>query len=486
MIKLILSLGLVPFLITAAGRIDSFWRAFRSVHGGLFWLCTAWTFMFIGQAQYLPHTTRTVEDVGNLDAGHFWQITFMALAAVILLLLYLNMRISVKILRLPMIGLLIYGFEGLATAGYSPAPELSVYKSAQLLLDFLMLVCASAYIINSGRRELLLNLTYFWLAIIVAGAAIGGILFPEAAFTTTGGVFGGFMKGLFPYVHGNELGLLAAIVMLVGLSRIYEDVTFRERIFWASHVTLGFSVLFFAQARTSLATSSVGLLLMSLLNPRLRWLGAILFILITGSLVIYWLSAAGFGVEDVVKDYLRRGATDEQLETLSGRLVLWQIGWEMFKDSPILGHGMDAGVRVGGTAYGLIKGTNMHSAHMQVLVNSGIVGYLAWALLIFGIAWRVVIPTLRYHIPVRTFEDRRSLEVCVVLMIMLGRSLLGQVLVTHQFTTMILFSMYIYTLVPRVNVLQTAGESKLDKLCISPSNDRILSRKRTLTNHRYR
>lgn len=108
----------------------------------------------------------------------------------------------------------------------------------------------------------------------------------------------------------------------------------------------------------------------------------------------------------------------------------------MLDDKPILGHGYDAGVRYGAKKYG-IEGTHMHNAHFQILANSGILGYVPWLLMVAVVSWRMARRLMRDHWPATTGEDRFFVEMFAVLLLILLRTITGQVLVTHQWSLML-------------------------------------------------
>jgi len=113
---------------------------------------------------------------------------------------------------------------------------------------------------------------------------------------------------------------------------------------------------------------------------------------------------------EVAQEYSARGLSEKQLETMTGRTVLWKAGIAMFLDSPILDTVTDAGVKMGGMAFGIQKGSHMHNSHLQILVNNGIVGYLAWFAMVASVTWMMFIRLFCLHWPLRLESDRFHAE----------------------------------------------------------------------------
>ena len=174
----------------------------------------------------------------------------------------------------------------------------------------------------------------------------------------------------------------------------------------------------------------------------MRWMSYVMVACTAMVLSYYWLSGSRLGIEDDVTAYLRRGVSDEHLKTLSGRTEIWMAGWEMFKDSPFIGHGYASGVRYEGDEYGLRVGTNMHSSHVQVLANLGAAGYIFWFIFVFGAS--VAVYRNHKHSNLMKVNDPLAVEALLVVFVIVFRSFLGHVLVTHQLNMMIFLAVYAY------------------------------------------
>jgi O-antigen ligase len=86
-----------------------------------------------------------------------------------------------------------------------------------------------------------------------------------------------------------------------------------------------------------------------------------------------------------IYEFLRRGQTEQELTTLTGRTKFWEASLEAVRENPITGYGAYAGGRfVAGDSLTSDDGpTTVHSLWVEGLVDTGVVGLL---LLLVGLA----------------------------------------------------------------------------------------------------
>lgn len=448
MINTILIIGVLPFLLTLAMNSPYFIRQIKNTPRPIIMLCTAWFAMFVGQAQILGHEQEAVS-VGSLSSGAIYQLAWMAFAVVILCFLSLGSTINKRAMNLPLIALLIYSFLGIAGSLNSVAPQLAAYKAGQVVIDAVLSIIALSYIIKHSKPRVLVELSYFLLLILVASASLGGLLVPELAFkelgftSGDGGAFGGFLRGVYPTMAANELGLMSGIIVVISIRRFFEQDKINIRLFWLSAALLGGSVALLAQSRTSLASSLLAIFIMSLTIKKMRKFMALFIVFIVMILASSIIQRSDVLLVDDVAEYARRGSTDEQLKNLSGRTYLFKSGLVMAADSPFFGYGFETGARFAGEPYGIAKGSNMHNAHMQVIVDSGYLGYITWLFFLLPSVWLVWAGF--WKIRRRIYEEvtRYHLECSLVIFVIFFRSFFGHVLVSHQQNLMIFLAIII-------------------------------------------
>jgi len=462
MLNIVLIFEVALFSIAGIAVLPHLFKYWRSLDRNEKVLTYAWSAMIFGQNQIFAHAD-IVQGVSSIDAGAIYQLTWMLVAGLISLPIFLSARIPSSVWRLPVVALTVYVFCALGSAGLSIAPAFTIYRASQVAIDLALLLVAYSTLKKSGKPDHLIIVSVFWLVILLLSVLLGALIVPDEAFFTNEGALGESLRGVVPNIHPNELGLMAAIGIVVGIVRgLGGAARGWRRVFWFSVALISGTILFLAQARTSLGSSLIALFAVGFMVRRLRWLA---YVMVGVGIFVgayYMFNGGKLGVEDEIVTYARRGSSDKNLETLSGRTVLWQIGWEMFKDSPVLGHGFETGVRNEGVKYGLALGTNMHSAYLQVLVDTGALGSIAWLIYVFGMS----AITYKYYRYVKKSDEPThmfAVEILLVVFVILFRSFLGHVLVSHQMNLTIFLSIYLYT------VLQLEGASHRQRFSVPNS-----------------
>lgn len=100
----------------------------------------------------------------------------------------------------------------------------------------------------------------------------------------------------------------------------------------------------------------------------------------------------------------RNYAHGEQTDITSGRISIWKIGLDAFKDSPVLGIGyrsIDDAMKsqLSENGYSNSGAGGMHNVYITVLVSSGIVGFLLFAVLIVFLLLKVLKIYLNKQMP---------------------------------------------------------------------------------------
>jgi O-antigen ligase len=98
------------------------------------------------------------------------------------------------------------------------------------------------------------------------------------------------------------------------------------------------------------------------------------FLAICGSLV----GVVALFYSQTIVEFLRRGQSDQELMTLTGRTDFWKSSLDVVRESPLTGYGAYAGGRsvVHGPVTSADGPTTVHSLWIEVLVDTGIVGLL--------------------------------------------------------------------------------------------------------------
>jgi O-antigen ligase len=69
------------------------------------------------------------------------------------------------------------------------------------------------------------------------------------------------------------------------------------------------------------------------------------------------------------------------------REVIWQIGFDGFKDQPFIGRGVDSFTRMSNNAH---MDLEAHNTYISILVEYGIIGFVLYLSLVFGILFSIL------------------------------------------------------------------------------------------------
>jgi O-antigen ligase len=124
--------------------------------------------------------------------------------------------------------------------------------------------------------------------------------------------------------------------------------------------------------------------------------------------------------ESTAVQYISRGQTADQIKGVSGRAELWEIIWEEYWKSPLIGHGYFVTSEAGEfRAWYMTANFTAHNIYLQILASTGLIGFLLFAAAMVSLAtafWSL----LRF--------DRLARQVAVMLILIaiwyLGWSLL--------------------------------------------------------------
>jgi O-antigen ligase len=456
-ITILVSIPAVVFLFTALLNVDHGARSIRRLRSGSKWIGLAWVLMLCGPALWSSHE-RAVVGVGSLDRAAVIQILSVSISGVIALSVLGSRQTYGSSIPLAVGYMLLYVFAAIASSAYSMLPMLCIYKALILFVDALLVLAAIRTVRDSEKARLLVDVGYFILAAFVGGAAIGALADPASAFKSIGGIFGVILQGTMPYMNANELGFISAVTFCVGIRRTFEKSSVRLRLLWASMAVMALIVLVLSQSRTAVIGVSVALSVLGSGDRRFR---PMLVMPVLGVAILIsheFIAGHSFRLEDTFLEYMKRGQSDESFETMSGRTTSWRRGWDMFLDSPLVGHGYEVGVRYVGAAFGIGTGSHMHNAHMQVLVNTGILGYLAWAGMVLAVVWPLQRAN-RIKVPGSRAESRRfNLELVAVATLLLVKTMASSTLVFHSNSLVILMGMMVYNGVSRLRRSAIAKE----------------------------
>jgi O-antigen ligase len=307
----------------------------------------------------------------------------------------------------------------------------TLYKGCEYAVDVALLAALLVAIKDVGEFKGLFDWTMLWLGILLFNCWIWAAIDPADALSHNleeGGVAGGpialQLAGVFPSVSCNRVGEYSAIVAALALARLLP-VNGVKRVIstWYVWVFMGALItLVFAQTRSATGPFLIAVVLIFWFSGRFKH--GVAIALLGATLML----ASGAG--GVFIDYMRRGQTDAQMESLTGRIQWWEMAWKKYTDAPLTGFGAFAAGRF------LVMGSfgnniaTMHSDWVETLVGCGLLGIFP-LVAVMGVAWWYL---LRFMSDAnRTPEERQlCLEAIVVFTVVSFRTVFSTDLTWHS------------------------------------------------------
>ena len=146
-------------------------------------------------------------------------------------------------------------------------------------------------------------------------------------------------------------------------------------------LVLGASLIL-AGSRGSALAAVAGILVLVVLtfNPR----RALLYLVMLPIVII------GFGayLVDFAQPLTERFLAAIEGTSRGARDVIWEVSWELIKERPVFGYGLQASVAIGEVLWGGRAGA-AHNSFLTVGLAFGMVGFLLWISFVLSIVWRL-------------------------------------------------------------------------------------------------
>lgn len=362
----------------------------------------------------------------------------------------------------------IYGLVCLVSALWSVKPTWTLYKSAEYLLDVTVLSAVLTTVRSPEAYESLFNWTLTLCGIELLWTWIGVLIWPAEAL----GTYPGRLVGVFPIQSANAIGASGAILAVVAISRLLPMARCRFDRSWNALLFLfGVASMIAAQTRSAMAGFLLGVLLVLVFSQRAR-IAALLGIAASALLALTsytvslifnpgassnaWLDSM-VGPSGAVWSFLQRGQSQEQLESLTGRIGWWQFAWQQFLTHPWTGLGAYAGGKFAVLSrLGFGDTAQLHSDYLETLVGTSFWGLAPILIALFG-TWWLLFRFVRNR-SLRPFERQLAVEAMGVLGVITIRSFFNAELVWHapQFFLVVLGYAELLRRSAKQGTLQTA------------------------------
>jgi len=326
-------------------------------------LTVAWTLLLIGSLSFTD-ASAAVALSGQLNFANLlrYACVLMALAS-----LAPELRFPVRVRLDPLWLFASYAAICVVSTAWSISPVVTLGKAVELSAAVATVVFAARRPVPGRALGQLLNVTFVFGAALLAAAAFGYFLGLPGFWAQTRGLISAQLDTWF--LSGNGVGYASALTATLALDRFFKNS--QRRWVMAALYLFALMTAILAQGRTGLLAFALGSFLVLAIRRRFKWL------LTAGALLM--IAVILFG--DVIQAYLVRGEAIENLQTLSGRSVMWEAAWQSFLDHPLLGRGYGVGGRSlfldALSGFG-VEVSSLHSGFLELLTGVGLLGFVPW------------------------------------------------------------------------------------------------------------
>ena len=444
------------------------WCGIGELRHKLVWWHGLWVLIFVSS---LVFRIRDAADAQSLPIDGYATLRILpeGIVALFLLVHFLNKGSSLRRSALQgMVGVLsIYGLVCLISTFWSVQPTWTLYKSAEFLLDASVLAAVLATVGSTETYETFFNWTLILCGVELLWTWFGAVLWPEEALHS---MYPERLVGVFPIQSANAIGASGAILAVVAISRLLPLPGCKFKRSWNILLfVFGVASMLACKTRAALAGFVVGAFLVLLFSRRAR-----IAALATSAcgLVVYiaclalnaapepqavWNSIASPG--GAIVSFLQRSQSQDQVESLTGRMEWWHLGLQQLMQHPWTGLGAYAGGKFAVLSKaGLGDTPQLHSDYLETLVGTSVWGFIPLLIGLFG-TWWLLFRFVRDR-SLRPFERQLAFEAMGVLGVITVRSFVNVELIWHapQFFLVVLGYAELLRRRAKWGVLQTTSE----------------------------
>jgi O-antigen ligase len=329
--------------------------------------------------------------------------------------------------------LAVYALISIASTFWSVYPSWTLYKSLEYLVDIALLGAVLATVPSVEAYKSLFDWTWVLLSGLLATVWLGAFLWPDKAFPVVGGLIPVRIAGVLPALDQNDVGQAAAILAIAALSRMLFRSTRRRQIFYWVVLTCSGVTLVLSQTRAAIVGFVLGAALVLFLTRRVRLMSLLALTIFMLILFTNFTGVSGM--------FWQRGENEQTIEEFSGRLPVWELGWEKFLKQPIIGFGAYAGGRFVVTE-GVVdpRWSSTLSDYIETMVGTGLCGLIPIIFVVVG-TWWLLIRGLRSR-GLSARGQQLTIEGIGVLAIITIRSFLSVNIIWHPAVAFILIVGY--------------------------------------------
>ncbi len=352
----------------------------------------------------------------------------------------------------------IYAILAIMTVVFSQLKSMTLFKGAEMfVIAMICAIAASSYKNNSNAfiKSIMWLYAISSLSALVELSIFGAMNNRQLVGATP--LLDSMLQSTYPPLVGNGLGFLGGVTGLFGIY-LYDsnDITgITGKIVAISILLIGVTVLFLSYTRSTLVFFILCFLLYAFLEKKYLRMMLIIFIMIG--------AIATPTVQEKISSHLRKGSTDQQIETMSGRTEFWK---NIFSRDPVqllVGEGFATGTlfqNYNSSNREVFKYRNAHNSIAEIIMSVGVVGAMIWLALLFR-----VYKQLQYSR--KRLNDVLKLKfhnfVCVLFVFSLMRSLMNSTFVYLDYFIFLLISIAAYSEITQTYVKNINKKSPITK-----------------------
>lgn len=371
--------GLIVVPLLAAFHWRSFgqlWEGARVTFKNLYWYHWLWALIFLS---WLTWRKRDLSETKSEPVDTYAAVQLVLVTLVGSILLYRLFLRKPDFLKswfrgIPLV-LMLFVLWTLTSTLWSIYWQWTLFKACEYAVDVALLGAVLAVVKDPVEWKRLYDWNWMWYSILLGMCWFGAAVWPDTAlnhqleYGESGiGIIPVQLSGVFPDLSANRVGEYSAVIALVAIVRLLPVPGYKRKAkSWYAWLLLASLItMTFAQTRSAILGFGIGLILVYAFSGRF-WKGVA--IVVGGGFVLLIT-----GIGTVLFEYMRRGQSLQEMETLTGRVQWWIMAYKQYMNSPFTGYGAWAASRF------LIMGSignniaSMHSDWVETMIGCGFIG----------------------------------------------------------------------------------------------------------------
>ena len=266
---LLLMTGSVCFCVLLVAFSDPLTNALAALKSFTWWQ-GLWLFLFASGLVFRNRDIQTIE-AEPLDAWAIFRICLVTVTGMVLLFrLALRRTFWLRPLFRGLIGFLAtYSLVCLATSIWSVYPSWTFYKSAEYLVDVVLLAAIVATASSVVAYKRLFDWTWTLIGLLLLSVWLGLLFHQQEALLPTEGLLQVQLSGIVPDVHPNTVGELGAVVGLIAFTRLLRKSR-SNHVSYGLLMTIALLTMCLAQSRSAILGFVLGIALILWFSGRRR------------------------------------------------------------------------------------------------------------------------------------------------------------------------------------------------------------------------